>query len=119
MPAGTETSVTAMRGTLLNLLSSPSTYQKLKQEIADGIKEGRISKPITCEEAKSLPYLQVSFQSYDSEQCVYMARLTMYLKAVIYEGMRMVPPVINGFEKTVPPGGDTSESCLLIWHSLE
>lgn len=43
----------------------------------------------------------------------------MGLKAVIYEGMRMVPPVINGFEKTVPPGGDTSESCLSIKHSVK
>lgn len=40
----------------------------------------------------------------------------MILKAVIYEGMRKFPPVISGFEKTVPPGGDTSESCLFIWH---
>ncbi|KAJ4397255.1 hypothetical protein N0V93_001479 [Gnomoniopsis smithogilvyi] len=85
MPAGTETSITSIRGTLLYILSSPSTYQKLKQEISDGIKEGRISKPITYDEAKELPYLQ----------------------AVISEGMRMVPPVINGFAKRVPPGGDT------------
>lgn len=60
MPAGTETSITAIRATLLRLLSSPSAYQKLKQEIANGIKEGQISRPITYEEAKRLPYLQVS-----------------------------------------------------------
>lgn len=35
-------------------------------------------------------------------------------KAVILEGMRMIPPVINGFAKNVPPGGDTSESCLKL-----
>lgn len=64
MPAGTETSITAVRGTLLRLLSTPSVYQKLKQEIADGIKEGRISRPITNDEAKNFPYLQVSYQSF-------------------------------------------------------
>lgn len=87
MPAGTETSVTAMRGTLLHILSSPAVYHKLKQEISDGIKAGRISQPITHDQAKEMPYLQ----------------------AVISEGMRVVPPVINGFSKKVPPGGDTSE----------
>lgn len=88
MPAGTETSVTTIRGVLLHMLSSPTVYQRVKQEIADGIKEGRISRPITNDQAKAMPYLQ----------------------AVISEGMRIVPPVINGFAKQVPPGGDTSES---------
>lgn len=87
MPAGTETSVTVMRGALLNILSSPTVYHKLKQEISEGIKAGRISQPITHGQAKQMPYLQ----------------------AVISEGMRIVPPVINGFAKKVPPGGDTSK----------
>jgi len=87
MPAGTETTVTTIRGTLLHLLSSPVVYQRLKQEIADGIKAGRVSRPITNDEAKAMPYLQ----------------------AVISEGMRIVPPVVNGFAKKVPPGGDTSK----------
>ncbi|KAI3393279.1 hypothetical protein diail_4489 [Diaporthe ilicicola] len=58
---------------------------RLKQEIAEGIKAGRISQPITNDQAKEMPYLQ----------------------AVISEGMRIVPPVINGVPKEVPPGGDT------------
>lgn len=87
MPAGTETSVTVMRGALLNVLSSPTVYHRLKQEISEGIKAGRISQPITHDQAKQMPYLQ----------------------AVISEGMRIVPPVINGFAKKVPPGGDTSK----------
>lgn len=60
LPAGTETSITAIRATMLFLMTSPSIYQKLKQEIADGIKQGSISSPIKHEEAKQLPYLQVS-----------------------------------------------------------
>lgn len=90
MPAGTETSVTAIRSTLLHILSAPAVYYKLKQEISEGIKAGRISQPITNDQAKEMPYLQ----------------------AVISEGMRIIPPANNGFSKTVPPGGDTSKHML-------
>ncbi|KAI0505471.1 cytochrome P450 [Xylaria bambusicola] len=84
VPAGSETSTTAIRGIMLYLLSSPPVYKKLQDEIAVGVAEGRISSPITNEEAKRLPYLQ----------------------AVINEGLRMVPPAITGFPKKVPAGGD-------------
>jgi hypothetical protein len=60
VPAGSETSTTAIRGIMLHLLSSPNAYQKLQDEITTGIQEGRISSPITNDEAKQLPYLQVS-----------------------------------------------------------
>ncbi|KAF3765591.1 putative cytochrome P450 monooxygenase [Cryphonectria parasitica EP155] len=85
MPAGTETSITTIRGILMYLMVSPNAYQKLRQEITDGIREGRISSPVTSEETKHLPYLQ----------------------AVLNEGMRLVPPVIMGLPKVVPAGGDT------------
>ncbi|KAI1269048.1 cytochrome P450 [Xylariaceae sp. FL1019] len=85
MPAGSETSTTAIRGIMLHLLSSPPVYRKLSEEIARSVQEGRISTPITNEEARRLPYLQ----------------------AVINEGLRMVPPAITGFPKKVPAGGDT------------
>ncbi|KAH8892948.1 cytochrome P450 [Thozetella sp. PMI_491] len=85
VPAGSETTTSAIRGVMLHILASPCTYNRLKVEIREGIRENRISKPIKSDEAKRLPYLQ----------------------AVILEGMRMVPPVITGFSKRVPPGGDT------------
>ncbi|KAI5926270.1 cytochrome P450 [Camillea tinctor] len=85
MVAGIDTSTTALRAIMLYTLTTPNVYAKLRDEITDGIREGRISKPITNEEAKKLPYLQ----------------------AVIHEGLRMVPPVIMGFPKRVPAGGDT------------
>ncbi|KAI0143085.1 cytochrome P450 [Xylariaceae sp. FL1272] len=85
IPAGTETSVTVIRGLLLLLMSSPIVYQRLKQEIRDAITEGRISDSITNEEARNFPYLQ----------------------AVVREGMRLIPPVAAGFPKIVPPPGDT------------
>ncbi|KAI1422385.1 cytochrome P450 [Xylaria sp. FL1777] len=84
LPAGSETSTTAIRGIMLHLLSSPQVYQKLQEEITTAIQESRISSPITNEEARRLPYLQ----------------------AVINEGLRMVPPAITGFPKKVPAGGD-------------
>ncbi|KAI0172140.1 cytochrome P450 [Hypoxylon sp. FL1284] len=85
VPAGSETSTTAIRGVMLYLLSAPHVYQRLQQEISAGIEQGLISNPITQEEAKMMPYLQ----------------------AVIYEGLRMVPPATTGFPKKVPAGGDT------------
>ncbi|KAI1075539.1 cytochrome P450 [Whalleya microplaca] len=84
LPAGSETSTTAIRGIMLYLLSAPNVYAKLQREISTGVRERRISNPITNEEAKKLPYLQ----------------------AVIQEGLRMVPPAITGFPKKVPSGGD-------------
>ncbi|KAI1504579.1 cytochrome P450 [Biscogniauxia marginata] len=85
VPAGSETSTTAIRGIMLYILTAPNVYARLRGEITIAIREGRISSPITNDEAKKLPYLQ----------------------AVINEGLRMVPPAITGFPKKVPPGGDT------------
>ncbi|KAI0398970.1 cytochrome P450 [Xylaria palmicola] len=85
IPAGSETTIMMIRGTLLLLMSSPIMYQKLKQEIRNGIATGRISSPVTNEEAKSLEYTQ----------------------AVIREGLRLMAPANFGFPKRVPPEGDT------------
>ncbi|KAI1111821.1 cytochrome P450 [Nemania sp. NC0429] len=85
MPAGTENTATAVRGTLLLLMSSPAAYNKVKQEIKNSITAGRISEPVTGEEARSLKYTQ----------------------AVVREGMRLMVPVVFGFPRRVPPTGDT------------
>ncbi|EFQ32837.1 cytochrome P450 [Colletotrichum graminicola M1.001] len=83
--AGSDTTATAIRTTFLYTMTSPRTYNTLKQEIATAIAEGRISSPITYEEGKKLPYLQ----------------------AVIYEGLRMNAPFTGLCAKEVPPEGDT------------
>ncbi|KAI1380844.1 cytochrome P450 [Hypoxylon crocopeplum] len=83
--AGSDTTATAIRGTMLSLLASPFAYIKLREEIDAAIAEGRISSPIKADEAKSLEYLQ----------------------AVIYEGLRINIPFSGLTMKKVPPEGDT------------
>lgn len=82
--AGSDTTATAIRTTMLYLMSSPQVYQKLAHEIRVAAAEGRLSNPITDEEARGLPYLQ----------------------AVIKEGLRVFPPVTGLMPTMVPPGGD-------------
>jgi len=57
--AGSDTTATAIRATLLHIITTPRVYQALKKEISEGIRYGKISKPITYDEARKLPYLQV------------------------------------------------------------
>ncbi|OTA69127.1 cytochrome P450 [Hypoxylon sp. EC38] len=83
--AGTDSTATGIRMTLLLLVSNPVAYQKFKSEIDDAIAGGRISSPIKDTEARQLPYLQ----------------------AVIKEGLRAFPVVTATFFKKVPKGGDT------------
>ncbi|RNJ52374.1 hypothetical protein D7B24_003737 [Verticillium nonalfalfae] len=68
--AGSDTSATAIRSTLLFLMTNPPVYARFQSEIDRAIEEGRISSPITDDEAKNFEYLQ----------------------AVIREGLRLWPP---------------------------
>ncbi|KAI2469670.1 cytochrome P450 [Annulohypoxylon bovei var. microspora] len=83
--AGSDTTASAIRATLLHILSIPRVYQRMKDEITLAVNEGRVSSPITQAEAKELPYLQ----------------------AVIYEGLRIRPVTTAMVAKEVPRGGDT------------
>ncbi|KAK0716747.1 benzoate 4-monooxygenase cytochrome P450 [Lasiosphaeria miniovina] len=70
--AGSDTTATAIRMTLFLLLAgSPASYAALQREIDEAVRDGRVSGPITDDEARQLPYLQ----------------------AVIREGLRVWPPV--------------------------
>ncbi|ORY70987.1 BcABA1, cytochrome P450 monooxygenase [Pseudomassariella vexata] len=82
--AGFENTASVIRTTLLYLMSSPRVYQKFKAEIMQVVRNGKVSSPITVEEAKKIPYLQ----------------------AIIYEGIRMRPPAPGLYPKAVPPQGD-------------
>jgi cytochrome P450 len=79
--AGSDTTATALRGTMLHLLTTPHAVSALLAEIA----EVSPSSPIQDSEARKMPYLQ----------------------AVIKEGLRIFPPVTGLMSKVVPPGGDT------------
>ncbi|KAK0644111.1 cytochrome P450 86A1 [Cercophora newfieldiana] len=68
--AGSDTSATAIRSTLLFIITNPLVYRRLQTEIDARVKDGRISSPITDQEARDFPYLQ----------------------AVIREGLRLWPP---------------------------
>ncbi|KAI1365548.1 pisatin demethylase [Xylaria arbuscula] len=82
--AGSDTTASALRITLLHVMTCPHVYRKLKQEIRDAVIDGKVARPIGFEEAKRLPYLQ----------------------AVVYEGLRMRPPAPGLYPKAVPPEGD-------------
>ncbi|KAH8780172.1 BcABA1, cytochrome P450 monooxygenase [Diaporthe sp. PMI_573] len=82
--AGSETTASVMRITLLSLISSPPVYNKLKDAVREALKSGTITEPISYATAKEIPYL----------------------RAVVYEGMRMRPGATGTFSKVVPPQGE-------------
>jgi cytochrome P450 len=82
--AGSDTTATAIRTTMLLLMGSPACYAKLAAELRTAVAEDRIGNPITDAQARDLPYLQ----------------------AVIKEGLRMAPPVVGLQSTLVPKGGD-------------
>ncbi|KAL5115603.1 hypothetical protein ACEQ8H_006490 [Pleosporales sp. CAS-2024a] len=83
--AGSDTSAGTIRTVMLNILTHPPSYIKLRNEISQGIANGNISSPVKDAEARQMPYLQ----------------------AVIKEALRLMPPASGAFFKTVPPAGDT------------
>ena len=82
--AGSDTTATTMRATLLHVASNPLIYKRLLTEIDAAVKEGQLSNPATEQEVKKLPYLQ----------------------ACIKEGMRIFPSITYLRERVTPPGGD-------------
>lgn len=83
--AGSDTTASAIRSTLLRLLTSPRVLAKLRAEVDAAVADGRVSNPIQQNESKDLPYLQ----------------------AVVKEGLRITPPFLGQIAKEVPAGGDT------------
>ncbi|KAF2454651.1 pisatin demethylase [Lineolata rhizophorae] len=83
--AGSDTSATIIRVVVLNVITSPHILGRLRAEIDEAIRDGKISSPIKDSEAKQLPYLQ----------------------SVIKEALRLWPPVTGLVQKVVGPEGDT------------
>ncbi|KAL9117204.1 MAG: hypothetical protein Q9187_006263, partial [Circinaria calcarea] len=82
--AGSDTTATSTRITLVNIITNPGVYAKLQKEIDDAVAAGAISRPIQVAEAAKLPYLQ----------------------ACIKEGLRILPPIGSLRERVTPPEGD-------------
>ena len=76
--AGTDTTATVIRATMLYLIMNPRVVSKLRAEFQPH------PSPITDAVARKLPYLQ----------------------AVINESLRIFPPVVGLMSKEVPPAGD-------------
>ncbi|KFY37707.1 hypothetical protein V494_04641 [Pseudogymnoascus sp. VKM F-4513 (FW-928)] len=86
--AGADTTATAIRATLLHLMTHPLAYNALQSEIDKYVQEGLISSPVVKDtEASKMKYLQ----------------------AVIKEGLRIWPPVTGLLSKQSPAGGDEFE----------
>ncbi|KAK0388572.1 hypothetical protein NLU13_4815 [Sarocladium strictum] len=80
--AGSDTTATAIRSTLLHIITNPRVNARLLEEI----RAAAISTPIISDaQARTMPYLQ----------------------AVIKEGLRIWPPVAGLMAKETPPQGDT------------
>ena len=80
--AGSDTTATSTRATLVNIITNPLVYAKLQQEIDNAVPS--MSSPIQIDEAIKLPYLQ----------------------ACIKEGLRILPPVAALRARVTPPEGD-------------
>jgi cytochrome P450 len=80
--AGSDTTATAVRSVFLHILSSPTIYSRLMQEIEQTPIAGEVISDVE-------------------------ARRMKYLQACIKEGLRITPPVSGLFSHEVPFGGDT------------
>lgn len=59
MSAGSDTTAATIRCTMLHLMTNPRVYYKLKQIVKEAVNEGQVSSPITHDEARKIPYVQV------------------------------------------------------------
>ncbi|KAF5507897.1 Cytochrome P450 monooxygenase lolP1 [Colletotrichum aenigma] len=91
MVAGSDTAAKAIKWTMQYLLSNPSNFKSLEEEVMTAISNGTVSEPITNIEALKLPFLQ----------------------AVIYESLRVHPPFTGLLMKQVGPEGDVHQGTFL------
>ncbi|KAJ9424390.1 pisatin demethylase [Fusarium oxysporum] len=82
--AGSDTTASVIRAGMLHILATPHVYCRLKREIANTIREGRASKPISNADSLFQPYIQ----------------------AIVYECLRIRSVSTNMSFKEVPTGGD-------------
>ncbi|KAI9677353.1 MAG: hypothetical protein M1822_008160 [Bathelium mastoideum] len=81
--AGSDTTAISLRGILYHLLRTPHCMERLVEEIDSFRAQGKISDPVSLNEADGMPYLQ----------------------AVMYEGLRLHPAIGFTLPRVVPEGG--------------
>lgn len=84
--AGSDSTATAIRMSMLYLLTNPAVYAKLRNEVDEAVRNNTVSEIVQVSQAARLPYLQ----------------------AVIKETMRVWQPLTGFADKIAPPGGITS-----------
>jgi cytochrome P450 len=57
--AGSDTTSSVIRCTMLHLMTNPRAYQTLKSTVKEAVRNGKVSSPITQAEGMALPYLRV------------------------------------------------------------
>lgn len=82
--AGSDTTATAIRSTMLYLLTYPRVYRKLQDEVDRAVGSGAAPGIASNALLRDLPYLQ----------------------SVVREGLRLHPPIADMVPKKVPEGGD-------------
>ena len=84
--AGSDSTSSALRTTMMFIIANPVAYATLVREIDGAVADGKLSYPVVrYSEAAQLPYLQ----------------------ACIWEGLRLWPPLFGLQAKLAPPEGDT------------
>lgn len=87
--AGSDSTATAIRSTLLLLMSNPRVLRKLQVEIDQAVIDGIV--PVSSEEG-----------IITARQVIQLP----YLQAICREGLRVLPPLTGAFARDVGPGGD-------------
>ncbi|PKS11145.1 hypothetical protein jhhlp_002906 [Lomentospora prolificans] len=107
--AGSDTTATAIRGTLLNLMTAPHASQRLQREIDEAMTNGDLSSPVKAEEGWSLRYLQVGGH-------IRRPSINIPFSGLV---MKEVPPegdTING--QFVPGGTRIGQNFLTVQRSI-
>lgn len=123
--AGSDTTGTTIRTALMFVLGTPRIYTHFMKEARLAIEAGLVSSsvPITYEQGKKLPYLQVCDRTNIGGRTQQNTVSDPHCQAVIYESIRIRPSALYGHFKSVPPEGDIIDGVFLpggtaIGHNL-